>query len=62
MNLEAEYGYIFDFLLYEGILCVLIEANLMSTHNILFSIYKMKITLNYPKSAALGFFQGDTER
>ena len=30
----------------------------MSTHKIPFSIKKKKITLNYPKSAALGFFQG----
>ena len=29
----------------------------MSTHNIPFSIYKKKeITLNHPKSAAMGFF------
>ena len=28
----------------------------MSTHNIPFSISKKKITLNYPKSAAMGFF------
>ena len=35
---------------------ILIEVILMSTHNIPFSIYKKKITHNYPKSAALGFF------
>ena len=29
----------------------------MSAHNIPFSISKKKITLNYPKSAALGFFK-----
>ena len=36
----------------------------MSTHNIPFSIYKKtkKNTLNYPKSAAMGFFQGTQER
>ena len=27
----------------------------MSTYNIPFSIYKKKITLNYPKSAVMGF-------
>ena len=31
----------------------------MSTHNLPFSIYrKKKITLNYPKSAAMGFSKG----
>ena len=30
----------------------------MSTHSIPFSIKKRKITLNYPKSAAMGFFKG----
>ena len=35
----------------------------MSTHNIPFSIKKKKkITLNYPKSAAMRFFQGTQER
>ena len=34
----------------------------MSTNNIPFSIYKRKITLNYPKSAAVGFLQGTQER
>ena len=34
----------------------LIEAILMSTHNIPFSIYKKKIALNCPKSAAMAFF------
>ena len=39
----------------------LIEAILMSTHNIPFSIYKKKkIALNYPKSAAMGFFLRDS--
>ena len=33
----------------------------MSTDNKPFSI-KRKITLNYPKSAAVGFFQGIEER
>ena len=28
----------------------------MSTHNIPFSIYRIKNTLNYPKSTAMGFF------
>ena len=30
----------------------------MSTLNIPFSFKKNKFTLNYPKSAAMGFFQG----
>ena len=30
----------------------------MSTHNIPFSIYKKKITLNYPKSTVMGFSKG----
>ena len=34
----------------------------MSAHNILFSILKKKITLNYPKSAAKGYFQGTQKR
>ena len=40
-----------------------IEAILMSTHNIQFIIFnsKKKITINYPKSAAMGFFQGTEE-
>ena len=34
----------------------------MSTHNIPFSIQKRKkITINYPKSAAVGIFQGTQE-
>ena len=33
----------------------------MSTHSIPFSILKKKITLNYPKYAAMGFFQGTHE-
>ena len=33
----------------------------MSTHNILFLISKGKLTLNYPKSAVMGFFQGSLE-
>ena len=33
----------------------------MSTQNIIFSI-KKKITLNYPKSAVMGFFQETEER
>ena len=36
----------------------LIEVILMSTHNILFSIQKEKINLNYPKSAAMRFLKG----
>ena len=28
----------------------------MSTHNMPFSVYIKKITLNYPKSAGMGFF------
>ena len=38
------------------------EAILMSAHNIPFSIKKRNISLNYPKSAAVGFFQGTEER
>ena len=34
----------------------------MSTHSIPFSIQKKKITLNYHKYAAMGFFQGTQER
>ena len=34
----------------------------MSTQNIPFSISRRKISLNYPKSAAVGFFQGTQER
>ena len=34
----------------------------MSTHNIPFTIIKKKITLNYPKSAAMGFFIGTQVR
>ena len=34
----------------------------MSTHNIPFSISNKKITQNYPKSAAMGFFQGPQQR
>ena len=34
----------------------------MSAHNIPFSNTKQEITLNYPKSAAVGFFQGAQER
>ena len=34
----------------------------MSTHNILFSIYKKANHHNYPKSAAMRFFQGTQER
>ena len=36
---------------------------MLSTHNIPFSIYKKKkIALSYPKSAAIGFFQGTKKR
>ena len=34
----------------------------MSKHNIPFSTQKKKITLNYPKSLGIGFFQGTEER
>ena len=34
----------------------------MSTHNIPFFKIKRKITLNYPKSAAMGFFKGTQSR
>ena len=40
----------------------LIEAILMSTHNIPFFNMKKKYTQNHPKSAAMGFFQGIHER
>ena len=38
------------------------EVILLSTHNIPFSIYTKKITLNHPKFAAMGFFQGTQEQ
>ena len=61
---EAQYGYISDFLLHGGILCVLDEVILMSIHIIPFSIKKRKkekkITLNYLKP--MRFFQGTQER
>ena len=34
----------------------------MSTHNIPFPIKKKKSAINYPKSAAMGFFQGNQAR
>ena len=34
----------------------------MTTHNIPFSLYKKKITRNYSKSAAMGFFPRAQER
>ena len=34
----------------------------MSTHNIPFSIMKKKITVNYPVSAAMGFFPRESKR
>ena len=34
----------------------------MRAHTIPFSICKGKIPLNYPKSAAMGFFQGTQDR
>ena len=34
----------------------------MSTHNIPFSLLKSKISLNYPGSAAMGFFLGTQAR
>ena len=34
----------------------------MSIHNIPFPNMKKKIILNYPKSTAMGFFQGTQER
>ena len=40
----------------------LTEAILESTHNISFSTQKKKITLNYSKSAAMGFFEGTQEQ
>ena len=33
----------------------------MSTHTYHFQYKKRKITLNYPKSATMGFFQGTEE-
>ena len=33
----------------------------MSTHNMPFSL-KLKLTLNYPKSAVMGFFPRDSKR
>ena len=40
----------------------LIEAILISTHSISFLIVKKKITINYSKYAAMGFFQGTKVR
>ena len=40
----------------------LIEAILKSEHRIYHFQYKLKIPLNYPKSAAMGFFAGTQER
>ena len=37
---------------------IIFEAIVMSTHDIPFSKKKKKSTLNYPKSATKGFFQG----
>ena len=39
-----------------------LEAILMSTHNIPFSISQKKIILNYPKSAAMGFCPRNSKR
>ena len=41
---------------------ILIEAILMSTHNIPFQYKKKKITLNHNQSEAIGFCQGTQER
>ena len=40
----------------------LFKATLLSTHNILFLILKKKVTLNYPKSAAVGFLPRDSKK
>ena len=55
---KAYYGYLFDILKHEGILCVLIRIALRGNsneyrQNTIVNI-KKKITLNYPKSAAMG--------
>ena len=42
---------------YEGMLCVLIRIASSHTQHTIFNI-KRKITLNYPKSAGMGFFKG----
>ena len=34
----------------------------MKTYNMPFSILKMKVTLNYPKYAAIGLFPRDSKR
>ena len=40
-------------------MCVLVRIASSYTHNMPFSnTKKKKITLNYPKSAAMGFFEG----
>ena len=55
---EGKIGISFSILFNTKICCVIsLEAILMSTrvHNIPFSIIKKKITLNYPKSSAMGF-------
>ena len=57
-------GHIFSIFYNIEVCCVFsleffIGAILMSTHNIChFQYKKKKVTLNYPKPAALGFFQG----
>ena len=38
------------------------RATLMSAHKTSFSIFDTKITLDYPRSAIMGFFQGTHEK
>ena len=53
-------GIYFRFPLNEGTCKV--EAILMNIHKIPFQYRRKKITLNYSKSGAMGFFQGTQER
>ena len=52
--------YLYDFLEYEGMLCIRGGSDEYTQYTI-FNIYK-NITINYPNSAALEFFQGTQER
>ena len=58
---------IFSRAFYEGMFCVLNRISphpgiLMSTQIYYFQYKKKKITLNYPKSAAMGFLLGTQEQ
>ena len=57
---EAKYGYLFDFLYYENMLGEG-DSNGYTKYTIS-NIKTKKITLKYPKFAAMGFFQETQER